>query len=652
MKNIVLYEAKKLVKAKSVVLLCVLLAIFNIVISFFGVPADSTVTQEKYDKVASGVIYTAKVNLSQIVDKQSESALYQKDIISRFEKLQGSVKVAPVKGFDSLLRSPYPYLSALVFCVWISLYSALSEYSANLTLLSCKKKRSAVAFAKLLVLCACALGSVLIFSVCYSLGTLFAVGFGGAFAPVQSIAAYIRCPYEINALTAVVLRLLFAFAAALLAAVAVFFAALGVKKIIPALVCVIALVWIDYIATDSAKTDIFSLFYNFNFRVLTEGTFLSRYSGMKIGVFVTQPFIMLAVVLLGIMFFAVLSVLVFRKTVSIKSTGVKHTGGKKGEVRGKSLGFYEMKKLFRGKTVIIVLILVLFKAVALDMQVEKPNSDYENVYKYYLAEMEDMGYTTQGAYVARETNICLKAIAEAEEYMNAYIDNKENDHDKFLEYAASVGAYELKYEVLKDIKSQLDDVNTVREKGLDAKLIYATGWNALFSLAPDYICVILLSFVLIPYVMLDKDKGFAPILTASVTGKKHGARRLLARKMLLMLGFAVLTAVSFFALDLWLVHSRIGLASLSEYAVGTVLPELMWGLRLWQVLLIRAAMALLDAALAVASAHILGKLAQNSMAALLIFAAVQLLAVLVSRMTGVFFVGDISSFLKINMAKA
>ena len=36
MKNIVLYEAKKLLKAKSAVILCILLAVFNIVISFFS----------------------------------------------------------------------------------------------------------------------------------------------------------------------------------------------------------------------------------------------------------------------------------------------------------------------------------------------------------------------------------------------------------------------------------------------------------------------------------------------------------------------------------------------------------------------------------------------------------------------------------------
>ena len=148
--------------------------------------------------------------------------------------------------------------------------------------------------------------------------------------------------------------------------------------------------------------------------------------------------------------------------------------------------------------------------------------------------------------------------------MNAYIDGKEEDHEKFLEYSAEVGAYELKYQVLTGISEQLDKVNAVREKGLDAKLIYATGWNALFSLSPDYIC--------------------------------------------------------------------------------TVLSELMWSLRLWQVLLLRTVMALIGAALAVSSAQILGKLTRGSMAALLIFTGIQLLAMLVSRMTDVFFVLDISSF--------
>ena len=644
MKNIVLYEAKKLLKAKSAVILCILLAVFNIVISFFCVPADNVTAQEKYDKVAANVIYTAKVNLSQIVDKESESALYQKDIIARFERLQESVKVAPVKGYDSLLMSPYPYLSALIFSAWAVIYLALSEYSANLVLLSCKQKRARVALSKLAVLSLCALGSVLLFCISYALGTLFAVGFGGALAPVQSIAAYIRCPYGINVLTSVVLRVAFSFAAALFTSFFVHLAALAVKKIIPALVCVIAFVGAAYILADAAGQDIFSLFYNFNFRVLICGEYLTRYSGMKIGAFVTQPFIMLAVLATGAIAFGALSVFVFCRSGSIKSIGAKRGFLRKARSRGKSLGFYELKKLFRGKTVIIVLILVVFKAVALDMQVEKPNSDYENVYKYYLAEMEDMGYITQGAYVSREKSLALRKIAEAEEYMNAYIDGKEEDHEKFLEYSAEVGAYELKYQVLTGIGEQLDKVNAVREKGLDAKLIYATGWNALFSLSPDYICTVLLAFVLIPYALLDKESGFEPVVRASVIGKKRGARKLILKKMLLMLGFSVAVALAFFALDLWLVHRRIGLASLGEYAVGTVLPELMWSMRLWQVLLLRTVMALIGAALAVASAQILGKFTRGSMAALLVFTGMQFLAVLVSRMTDVFFVFDISSF--------
>ena len=646
MKNIILYEAKKLIKAKSVVILCALLAVFNIVISFFGVPSENVTTQEKYDKVAESVIYTAKVNLSQIVDKESESALYQKDIIARFEKLRGNVKVTPVKGYDSLLMSPYPYLSALVFCVWAALHLAFAEYSANLTLLSSKEKRGKIAVAKLAALAACALGSVLIFSACYSLGTLFAAGFGGALAPVQSIAAYIRCPYEINVLTAMVMRVLFAFAAALLAAVAVFCVSLAVKKIIPALVCIIAFVGLDYVATDAAKTDIFALFYNFNFRVLTEGTFLARYSGIKLGVFVTQPFIMLAVLVLGVAAFALLSLLIFRKMRSIKGVYSPKIGGRNGAASGKNLAFYELKKLFRGKTVILVFVLVIFKIFTLNAQVKEPNSDYENVYKYYLSEMEDMSYPTQGAYVTREIERSAKAIEEAEAYMNAYIDGEEEDHDKFLEYASELGAEELKHDVLVDINAQLAKVSVMRDKGVDAKLIYATGWDALFSLSADYICVILLAFVLVPYTMLDKESKFAPIMRASVLGRQKEGKRLRARKMLLMFAFAALVSLAFFALDLWLVNERIGLNSFGEYAVGTVLPEPLWGLRIWQVLLIRVAMAFAGILAIIAVTRLVEKFAPNTMAALLIFALSQFLAVLISNMANIFFIFDLSSFFK------
>jgi hypothetical protein len=255
-----------------------------------------------------------------------------------------------------------------------------------------------------------------------------------------------------------------------------------------------------------------------------------------------------------------------------------------------------------------------------------------------------MSYNTQGAYVTREREKCFEKMAEAEEYMNAYADGTVDDHDKFLEYASALGAYELKYDVLCDINTQLAKVSTVRAKGLDAKLIYATGWNSLFSLEPDYICTVLLAFVILPYVMFDKECAIAPILTASLEGRKDAKKRLLLSKLLVMLGFAVFFAISFFALDIWLVNKRIGLSSIGEYAVGTVLPELFWSLRLWQVLLLRACMALLGISLIIAISHLIRKITPGSMPALLIFIGIQLLAVLISRTTDIFFIFDISSF--------
>ncbi|MBQ8862360.1 MAG: hypothetical protein IJ021_06455, partial [Clostridia bacterium] len=313
---------------------------------------------------------------------------------------------------------------------------------------------------------------------------------------------------------------------------------------------------------------------------------------------------------------------------------------------GKNLAFYELKKLFRGKTVILVFVLVIFKIFTLNAQVKEPNSDYENVYKYYLSEMEDMSYPTQGAYVTREIERSAKAIEEAEAYMNAYIDGEEEDHDKFLEYASELGAEELKHDVLVDINAQLAKVSVMRDKGVDAKLIYATGWDALFSLSADYICVILLAFVLVPYTMLDKESKFAPIMRASVLGRKKEGKRLRARKMLLMFAFAALVSLAFFALDLWLVNERIGLNSFGEYAVGTVLPEPLWGLRIWQVLLIRVAMAFAGILAIIAVTRLVEKFAPNTMAALLIFALSQFLAVLISNMANIFFIFDLSSFFK------
>ena len=151
MKDIFTYELKKISRNRATIILCILLIVFNVLMGCFSSQTE-LITQERFDKAIDNIIYSADVNLSFISDKSSQNALYQQSLIDKYSNIQDVTISSDVRGFGEVISSPYPYISALVFCIWLSLQLALAEYSSNIILLTYKESRRKIGFAKLLIL--------------------------------------------------------------------------------------------------------------------------------------------------------------------------------------------------------------------------------------------------------------------------------------------------------------------------------------------------------------------------------------------------------------------------------------------------------------------------------------------------------------------
>ncbi|MGN1095520.1 MAG: hypothetical protein ACI4QR_03950, partial [Eubacteriales bacterium] len=276
------FEIKKSLKMRSVVFLLALLTVFNITIGFFTQKPSGSVTNEKFESSLDRIIYQAKVNYSFIENKESVNGIYQVNVVKRYNALYGLDVEHEVRGFYSVLSSVFPYISALVLSLWLAIQLSLAEFSSDAVLLSFKRRRIPIIFSKLGVLALTSLLSVVFFTLCYSVSSLFNGGFAGGASPVQSIAEYMYSPYKISVIGALATKIIINALMTFFAALLIYFASSVFRKFIPSLVFVVLLTGLEFLLKSQIGNNTFSFFFNFNFRTFMGDSWLCRYNGMKI----------------------------------------------------------------------------------------------------------------------------------------------------------------------------------------------------------------------------------------------------------------------------------------------------------------------------------------------------------------------------------
>lgn len=562
-----MYEVKKVIRSKSVVVLIILLCICNLAFALLPDapgPKDDGYA-DTYRRTLDDIIYNAKINYAYSEDKSSADAMYQIEIERHYSEIIDNDVDTYVSGYDVLISSPIPYISALIAAVYVSFISSYADITGDLTLLTFIEKRRLLSFVKIMLTFASAVSFNVISLMSFGIGVFFRFGYSGAFAHIGAVPDYMRCPYNINVITALLLRCLASISAAVVVSLLTGAIIYLTRKFTYTLLLLTVIFGFD-ILLSTTSTDVLSFFYNFSITCSVTDSWLLRYSGVFLKVFISRIELILFLLLL----FSLLGAAAYCYTViryhSIASVK-KKMASKQQQSSSHTAYLYEFKRICNVRALFVVFIMLTLDCVFWSYNTNIPNNAWERVYKNHLSTIESMTYDEQMTYTVNEMVAADETVNYAVE-AREMLEKDEITAEEYIEAVERAGAAELRGDVLYEVYAQLDSIGALQNEGLDATLVYATGWKKLFSQGPDYILLITLMLVIEPYMTGDNDTGYRSILNASFYGD-HSARKKYKRsKYVAAVCVSAAIILLFITAELSFVHFRIGLPAWDKYTRG------------------------------------------------------------------------------------
>lgn len=643
-----LYEIKKIYKNKGILLLLVFFLLLNIASGIIGIDEIRDVNYEQtYSKRIDSVIYNAKINYLQIEDKESENAKYQLHIMHNYSQTQTLDISGEVIGYGKVLGSPIPYVSALLVCLAVSILLANIEYTSDIFILSHKRKRINVGFAKLAAVLVTTISTVVLFVCLTVLGCLLSKGLHGLNSPIQCIPQYIFCPYTFTVFEAICSRVLLCIGIITILSLTVLAISFIVRRFVPALLCSVLLLGFDYLLTYANK-DTFAFFRNINVNMFVTDLWLKQYNGMELLTFASnvELFAIISVILIAILM--AVSLVTFRYMRSIKAVKTKRQAKTLSKYLPRNVLFYESKKLLSGRILIVVLCLFLIHILSLHITTKEQFNDYDKTYKYYVTQMSEMTYNEQISFSTTEKIKANEIIVQAKEIESLFFANEET-HENFIEWQQKAGAAEWILTVFEDIDKQLSAIGALQEQGVEATLVYATGWSKLIDKSVDIFLAFAISLIVIPYIAIEQESGYSTNLSASFRNKQRKRAKFELRKILIALLYSSAVIFVFNLSDILLIHSKFGLPSWNAFAVGAGITFNNIKFKLYQALILKFIFSVFGTGLIIAFAEILKKVTKKTMLLLMIFVGIQVLFLTASTIINRYILLDFTCYFGFNL---
>ena len=622
------FEFKKIVKSRSVVILFAILVVANVIL---GAITKTESKPDNYQQVFQDYVedlsYSAKVNYLLIDDKNSEEAKYQAAIINRYQDFSDTDVSGAVNGYSTALISSTPYLSVLIFCIYLSLLLAYEEHSSNLILLSYKSTRTKICIVKIVLTGLITICAAVVFVLSCLIVGMLSQGCSGAMLPLQSIPEYIGSPYHINVINALLARCLVTIIVSFIVGLATFIIATLFKRIINALIMCLMILGADYILT-LVSNDLFDFYNLINLSEFLTDTWLRQYSGKSVLVYMSQIeiFIIVSVIALCILFGVSLISFRYISTVrNIKSR--KHNWER--EEHTKSFVFFEIKKLLPGKTIVLVGVLLVAHILFTHYSIYEEYKDWENVYRYNLYQMQDLSYEDQLAYSQQAKNKAYEAVINAQDIREQYFSG-DATYDNYILAQQEAGAAEMQLSVFETIDEQLSTIETLREDGLDAKLVYSTGWKKLFNGNSDFVLFVALLFLLIPYFTIEDETNYSKMIISSMACDRPALNKFRRRKFIVSLIAAILIVVAFNAAQIVVIGIEYGLPSWWTYAAGAGISFNIVQLRLVDAVIMKMILSVIGACTVTFATQMINKYVNRSLLIIMTFAVWSVLGYLTS----------------------
>lgn len=436
-------------------------------------------------------------------------------------------------------------LLPLLLLAAILLVHADAESGVEEVLFASKKGRNAVWMQKtlaMLVLCAGACTAFDAVSLAAFAGTTGLSGLGEFLAAFDGFRL---CPYPVYAYEYLFLRVFIRIAFCFLLGMLFLLFARLLRNVLLTLGAGVAFCGLEVLLYRLPTYRLGDVWQALNlFRLLDANDVFSRYR--SVGIFGTSvPMILFLPVLfcLGVTFCLCALWLVWRRQGRLR-VKVRLPKFKLRLSVPHALACYEGEKLFlRAGLLLPVLVLLVCKLLSAANDANSALPFQESVYRSYMQSYQSVELAEAERLVAEEQANFDELRAQDALYRQKW----EEGSCSYGEYLAATGAWESAQRKLDAFRRAADEVAHVREmreQGIDAQVVYATGWRVLCFKKPDLLLLLMLLLPAFAYAAEDRC-GFRQILYASANGRARTA----FTKLALCVGFAMIAGALCFLAD-------------------------------------------------------------------------------------------------------
>lgn len=566
------YELKKLFSSKGILFLTAALLLANAVLCFLSPSGvENSRTEEEYiagyRNDIERVVRLAERNIADLSGGgESFVVRYQKKVIEKYTAILGSGQIPErIRGFDAYAAMSGQLSLLLLLAVILGSRVILCEHDSRMKPFLCISKRGSRTYAKklwlmlILSFVLSAAFSILNLAVC---GIKY--GLSGWQAPVVSVQSMEFCPYPMSIIGYILILY-------------------GISSVLTFLTALLSAVTGklsgSYIFTFFSGGIVCTCLYLSGFDL---GSLFTRYRALNLfGIAVDSlPFYAILLLLtgafLGTLFCLVgnrqtsfgermrrAENLLLEKTDAVRKKVLNRKRPRR--VRRHGLYVYELKKIFVSSKLILLVILLLSTKIYFCIENDRQNDPYEREYYRLCTELGGELTDEKSAYITTGLAQC-EAILSRYEEMKAQVQNGLITSEEYNEYLQKLYAAEVRQSAFLRLDEQRRHIESLRAAEKEAKIIYDSGWRALFGAKPDlylYALILLLFAGIYPF----EYKGGMDRLLPSV---KHGGYTLDRTKFLTAATVSALLFLIFTATDLAFIIRQYPLEMLSAPSLSVI----------------------------------------------------------------------------------
>ena len=566
------YELKKLFSSKGILFLVTVLLLVNAVLCYLSPSGvDKKRSDEEYiagyRSDIERVIRLAERNIADLSGGgDSFIVRYQKRVIEKYTAILGSGQIPErISGFDEYVAMSGQISLLLLLAVILGSRVILCEHDSRMKSFLCISKRGGRTYAKKLwLMLFLSLGLSAVFSILNLTVCGIKHGFSGWQAPVVSVQSMEFCPYPMSIigyiLTVYVISAALTFLVALLSSV--------VGKLSG-----------SYIFTFLSGGVICACLYLSGFDL---GGIFTRYRALNLFAIAVDALPFYAILLLltgaflGTLFCLVgnrqtsfgermcrAENLLLEKTDAVRKKVLKRKSPRR--VRRHGLYVYELKKIFVSSKLILLVILLLGTKIYFCIENGAQNDPYER--EYYRLCTELGGELTNEKSVYITTGLAeFEAVLSQHEEKKSQVQSGLITSEQYNEYLQKLYVAEVRQSAFLRLDEQRRHIESLRDEGKNAEIIYDSGWKTLFGAKPDLYLYALILLLFAGIYSFEYKSGMDGLLPSV----KRGGHVLDRTKFLTVATVTAVLCLIFTAIDIMFLTRLYPLENLSAPALSVI----------------------------------------------------------------------------------